>query len=54
MSNNGNIQPVLDATCGGRMIWFDKKNPLALFVDKRVMIDETIKCRKVDLNGKIY
>lgn len=42
MSNNGNIPPVLDATCGGRMIWFDKNNPLALFVDRRVMIDETI------------
>lgn len=42
MSNNGNIPPVLDATCGGRMIWFDKNNPLTIFVDKRVMIDEII------------
>ena len=28
-------KPILDATCGGRMMWFDKKNPLALFVDNR-------------------
>jgi len=26
---------VLDACCGGRMMWFDKKNPDALFVDVR-------------------
>lgn len=27
--------PVLDACCGGRMFWFDKENPLALFQDIR-------------------
>lgn len=26
---------VLDATCGSRMIWFDKNNPLAIYIDKR-------------------
>lgn len=26
---------VLDVCCGSRMFWFDKHNPLALFVDKR-------------------
>lgn len=26
---------VLDATCGGRMMWFDKTNPLAHFIDNR-------------------
>lgn len=26
---------VLDATCGGRMMWFDKQNPIAIFVDQR-------------------
>jgi SAM-dependent methyltransferase len=31
------LPPILDATCGGRTMWFDKKNPLALFVDRRVM-----------------
>ena len=27
--------PVLDACCGGRHFWFDKKDGRALFVDKR-------------------
>ena len=27
--------PVLDACCGSRMFWFDRKNPAAIFVDKR-------------------
>lgn len=26
---------ILDATCGSRMMWFDKNNPEALFADKR-------------------
>jgi len=26
---------ILDACCGGRMFWFDRKNPNALFIDKR-------------------
>ncbi len=29
------LPPVLDATCGGRMMWFDKADGRALFVDKR-------------------
>lgn len=29
------VQPVLDATCGSRMIWFNKGNELAVFVDQR-------------------
>jgi hypothetical protein len=28
---------VLDATCGGRMMWFDKDNPLAMFIDNRIL-----------------
>lgn len=27
--------PVLDACCGGKMMWFDRKDPRCLFVDKR-------------------
>jgi len=27
--------PILDACCGSRMFWFDKQNPIALFMDKR-------------------
>jgi hypothetical protein len=26
---------ILDACCGSRMMWFDKKNPNALYIDKR-------------------
>lgn len=26
---------ILDATCGGRMMWFDKAHPNVLYVDKR-------------------
>jgi SAM-dependent methyltransferase len=29
------LPPVLDACCGGRMMWFNKSNPLAIFMDKR-------------------
>ena len=31
--------PILDTTCGGKMMWFDKNNPLCLFVDKRKLED---------------
>ena len=31
--------PVLDACCGGRQFWFDKKNPLATYQDIR---EETV------------
>lgn len=33
---------VLDPTCGSRMIWFNKDNDLALFVDRRELEDEAI------------
>jgi len=26
---------ILDACCGSRMFWFDKRNPMAVFMDKR-------------------
>ncbi len=29
------MKPILDVCCGARMMWFDKRNPLATFVDKR-------------------
>lgn len=28
-------KPILDACCGSRMFWFDKKNPNAVFCDNR-------------------
>lgn len=29
------LPPVLDACCGSRMFWFDRKDPRAVFIDKR-------------------
>lgn len=34
---------ILDATCGSRMMWFNKENEHALFVDKRY-VDEMVCC----------
>lgn len=33
------LKPVLDVTCGGRMMWFDKHNPAALYLDNRAIQD---------------
>ena len=30
------LPKILDATCGGRSIWFNKNNPNCLYVDNRV------------------
>lgn len=35
-------KPVLDATCGSRMIWFDKSDDRCLFVDQRELDAEAI------------
>lgn len=35
-------KPILDACCGSRMFWFDKKDPRALFVDCRRINTEAI------------
>jgi hypothetical protein len=35
---------ILDLTAGNRAIWFDKKNPLALFLDKRPEVFPDIAC----------
>lgn len=35
-------KPIIDACCGSRMFWFDPKNPIAVFVDKRILHCETI------------
>jgi SAM-dependent methyltransferase len=34
-TNNAALPPVLDACCGSRMFWFDRKDARATFVDKR-------------------
>lgn len=33
-------KPVLDSTCGSRMIWFNKENELAVYVDQREVDNE--------------
>lgn len=30
-----NQKKILDASCGGRMMWFNKKHPNAIYIDKR-------------------
>lgn len=35
-------KPVLDCTCGSRMIWFNKENHLAVFTDIRELANEAI------------
>mgnify|MGYP001266104753 CR=1 FL=1 len=42
------MQRVLDATCGSRMIWFDKQNSDALYMDNRQLTD--ILCDNRTLN----
>ena len=35
-------KPILDATCGSRMMWFDHNNPNAVYVDCREVSDKLI------------
>lgn len=35
------LPPILDACCGPRMMWFDKRDARALFIDKRQESHET-------------
>lgn len=44
-----NLPPILDATCGGRMMWFDKKNPRCLYVDKRKLETKLCDGRKFEI-----
>lgn len=41
-----NKKLILDATCGGRMMWFNKEHPNALYVDRREVPRGTIEIRK--------
>lgn len=41
---------ILDATCGSRMIWFDKSNPMVTYMDNREL--ETTLCDGRALNVK--
>ena len=51
---NGKL--ILDACCGSRMFWFNKHNPLALFVDKRseiVTANDRGKIRTIEIKPDI-
>lgn len=37
MEFNGQEKIILDACCGGRMMWFNKRHPNALYIDNRVV-----------------
>ena len=47
-------KPILDATCGGRMMWFNKDNPMVEFCDRRIvpkmMIGEGRNARAFEVN----
>ena len=36
---------ILDAACGGRMFWFNKKHPRALYIDNRIVDKGHVKQR---------
>lgn len=47
-------KPILDATCGCRMMWFNKHNPLAVYVDRRIVPKCTLQDgRVVDVHPDI-
>jgi len=46
----GILKRILDATCGSRMIWFDKQNPDTVYMDNRQL--STILCDGRILNIK--
>ena len=46
-------KPILDACCGGKMFWFDKANPQAVFMDCRR--ESLVLCdgRKLEVNPDV-
>lgn len=47
-----NTKLILDACCGSRMFWFDKKNPSAVFIDNRSFEKQLIWSGKGDRQGE--
>ena len=41
---------ILDCTCGSRMFWFDRQNPLVLFTDNRELSDSLCDGRKLEIH----
>lgn len=44
------MKPILDACCGSKMMWFDKKNPLTIFNDIRKEQHTLCDGRLLDIN----
>lgn len=44
---------ILDATAGSRMMWFDKENESALFLDERCFTDTLCDGRQLDVNPDV-
>lgn len=44
---------VLDATCGSRMIWFDKQNKDVLYMDNRQLTDVLCDGRTLNINPNV-
>lgn len=44
---------ILDACCGSRMLWFDKKNPLVTFMDNRELEDTLCDGRKLEVKPDV-
>lgn len=47
------MTPVLDACCGSRMFWYDKKNPNVTYMDNRKFDDELCDGRKLIVNPDV-
>lgn len=47
------MQRVLDACCGSRMFWFDKKNSDVLYMDNRQVRDTLCDGRELEINPDI-
>jgi 23S rRNA G2069 N7-methylase RlmK/C1962 C5-methylase RlmI len=48
------MKPILDVTCGGRMMWFDKHNPACLYIDNRELQEaELCDGRKFSVNPDV-
>lgn len=41
------MKKILDACCGSRMFWFDRKNPDTIFMDSRALETELCDGRKL-------
>lgn len=46
-------QRILDATCGSRMIWFDKQNPDAVYMDNRQLTTTLCDGRVLNINPDV-